>query len=419
MLTMLTMLYSKIISLCLLPLSLSLAAARGLFSSYASILAETIKTRASINDVSDEILLKICAVVKRLPNPSEDEDRLPANRLAPLVWEWRELVNSVKSLLYVAPERLQSPLSALSTTNRRFRNLSAPEIFRNINIGNDWDWRKALRALDSMILCEAVGTYAESFHIDLYIGPTWIERFQDGYDHKGPKPPLRFPLRLLDVLKSLKNVERLTLILPEYHTETFRTTFEAANATFPSVRTLALGPHMDWIIAMCPNVTAVSSHDSRWLHSNVDGNYKHRHSTNLITSAGRASHLQHFEMHEWWTLTQLETVYHSIPSISSLAMPGGEYEDGIESMLPPLSRFKSLRSLKLADAISLGVGFDPPWCGNAYDGPGGQALARQVAEDRRRATQKVVRMVFGRMPWLEQLWIGNHLITSSTREESG
>ena len=356
------------------------------------VLVETLKNKPSIDNLDDGLLLELCAAAKEKSNTS-------------------------MSFLGAAELPLISLQPSL-TTSRGLDHLFTTEVFQSIKVGRDWNWVQALRALDSIALCEALGQYTREFMFDLYIGPTWVESFREVYDHKGPTPPSRLPIRLLEVLSSLTNLEKLTLIIPEHHTEIFRTTFQNANASFPSVKTLVLGPHTDWVIHMSPNVETVSTHDWRWLHSNVDGQYRHQHSTDLINSAGQATRLRHFEMQEWWTLAQLENVYHAMPGIRSLAMTGGVYVDSLENLLPTLSRFQKLTSLVLAEASSLQVGFDPPMCGNVYDGPYGEALLQEVIEEGKEAERKVARMVYGMLPRLEELWVGDHSKASFSRSKS-
>lgn len=76
---------------------------------------------------------------------------------------------------------------------------------------------------------------------------------------------------LLGTLTQLKRLPKLTLLIPEVPTEVFRKTFEETNVSFPSVWALVLGPHMDWVIAICPNIESIPTHHWRWLYSDVDG----------------------------------------------------------------------------------------------------------------------------------------------------
>ena len=390
-LTMRILYHVTILSLCLLALP-TILLAHSLSRQRSYVLVSTLKNRPLAEKLDDSMVLKLCAAVKGTSNNTTSYT--------------------------IASEQPQFSLEAFSATNQRLDHVLTPEKLRIIKVGKGWGWAQALRALDAIALCEALDEHTREFMIDLSIGPTWVESFQEGYDYKGPTPPSRFPQKFLEVLTSLTNLEKLTLIIPEYHTEIFRTTFQKANTSFPSVRTLVLGPHMDWVIAMCPNVERISTHDWRWLHSNVDGQYSHQHSTDLINSAGQATNLRHFDMSEWWTLAQLENVHHAMPGISSLAMTGGMYNDRLEVLLPMLSRFQNLTSLVLAPAFNLHVGFDPPMCGNAFDGPDGEAYLQQVIEEGKEADEKVVRMVYGMLPRLEKLWVGDHFKASLSRSKS-
>lgn len=67
-----------------------------------------------------------------------------------------------------------------------------------------------------------------------------------------------------------------------------------------------------------------------------------------------------------------------MPAIQSLAIPGRRYQDGIETLLPTLRCFQSLKTHALADVSSLKVWYDRRGCGNAYMGLAGQRLLRNV-----------------------------------------
>ncbi|KAL8771538.1 MAG: hypothetical protein Q9209_002980 [Squamulea sp. 1 TL-2023] len=384
--------YVALVGLGLTALPLLPSALLTLFTRRPQNETEILGGSPSLDNLNDDILFEICASVKQL--------------------------YAGQNHTSYAHQQLLSPLKALSTTNKRMRNVAARAIFQGIKVGPNWNWERALRALDSITRCEAVSLYAKCFKIDLYIGPTYEEMERD-YDKRGPSPPKRFPQTLLEVLTSLASIKRLTLVIPEHHTKVFRKTFNKSKCSFPSACALVLGPHMDWIIAMCPNVTTVSSHDWRWLHSNVDGKYSNRHSADLIKSAGQAETLRHFRMHARWPREQLEAVYKAMPMIQSLSMLVGGSRDGIEGLLPTLSRFRDLTSLVLPDVSSLNVGFSPPWCGNAYMGPGGEELARQVERQGRQAADMVARMVFANLPKLEELWVGDHSKAIITRTNTG
>ncbi|KAL8627896.1 hypothetical protein Q9189_006387 [Teloschistes chrysophthalmus] len=142
------------------------------------------------------------------------------------------------------------------------------------------------------------------------------------------------------------------------------------------------------LLAKCPNIESIATHDWRWIHSNVDGDYTQRHSWELVVSAGRAKTLRHFEVMEWWTLERLEAVYRNTPEIQSLAMLGGRYHEGIKILLPVLGRFSHLTSLSLADIGSIGVDYTAPGCGNPYLGPRGDDPVHVWSEHKSPYTRK-------------------------------
>jgi hypothetical protein len=90
-----------------------------------------------------------------------------------------------------------------------------------------------------------------------------------------------------------------------------------------------------------------------------------------------------------------------------------------QELLPILSQFTNLQYLALPDTASLGVGFNPPGCGNAYMGPGGEEYRQQVKEEGRRYTVEVVDMVFPACPALRDLWIGDWTHVEAQRTQNG
>jgi hypothetical protein len=78
-----------------------------------------------------------------------------------------------------------------------------------------------------------------------------------------------------------------------------------------------------------------------------------------------------------------------------------------------------LEELMLASPVYLGVGFDPPRCGNAYMGPGGDELRKRVHEQRERADELVSRSVFQACASLKKLWIDDHRRAEVSRDDQG
>ena len=285
-------------------------------------------------------------------------------------------------------------LAKLTVTNKRIRALLSPILLRDLQVGKSW-WRAA-RALNAMERSTDAHMYAKAFKIEVY-----------NDDGKGPRPPKLLATGLATTLQAFQQLSMLILVIPEHHTEPFRKAFEDRAVTLASVRTLVLGAHMEWVISICSNVEMISTSGMQWLHSNVDGDFKHRHSFDLIRAAGLARKLRHFEMHDWWQRRHVWAIRRSMPKIESLAMPGGRYMGGVAELMPILGHFEQLRTLALANAADLDVGFEPPGCGNVYFGPGGEEYRNRVAEAGRQAENRVAEMAFAKIPGLAELWVGD------------
>ena len=336
--------------------------------------AIAIKNKPSLLQLPDEMILEICGWVKLVACASSRTRAGQCRGCASSRWALRNF----------------------SKSNKRLRNLTAPLLLEAANVGQGHGWWRASHALTAVENSLHVNYCTRTFKLHVYAGPG-----------KGANPPKRFLRRVALILPAMQKLKNLVLIIPEFQTEAFRRAFENSTLQLPTIQTLVLSPHTEWIIPMCPNVRIVSTNSYPWLHSIVGGNYRHRHSFDLVRAAGRAAKLHHFEMSAWWNQRLLWAIRKAMPDIESLAMPGGRYDDGIAALLPILAHFRSLKTLVLAGAGDLHVDFDPPRCGNAYMGSGGDALRRSVAEYGRQAEQRVAEMVFGRLKGLKELWLGN------------
>ncbi|KAL8884719.1 MAG: hypothetical protein Q9215_007294 [Flavoplaca cf. flavocitrina] len=374
----------------------------------------------SLNDLNDDVLLEIIAVVKHLFSVEERKERFYAiQRNQQSLWHEmsKGKDGTTSPLSDISRSQLVGPLMALSMTSRRFRNLAAPTIYRSINFAPNEDWWTALGKLDWMANCEAVRVFAKSVRI---YGPTQQGDDGGGGDYKGLEPPDQIASRLHGNLSILSNLKELTLVIPQPYSEILKTTFESSSHSFESVRTLILGLHAEWIIAKCPNVEVISACDWSWMRYNVNRKHGDQVSTDLIKAAGAAKRLRHFEMHNRWSHTRLDAVYQVMPQIHVLALPGGmPYKAGLEALLPVLRLFTNLKVLALAELRRLDVGFHPPRCGNVYRGPNGHLVRKRVEREREEAKIKAARMVFAKCLNLEELWIGDCVKVTIVRSGHG
>ena len=335
---------------------------------------ETSNSRPSLLMMNDDVLLEICKAVKYMA--LEHQTTVLDDR------------NSFK---------------LLSRANRYMRELMAPELFKSVRLSAG-SWPQALGIVESMQKCQAVQNHTKRLLLQVH----------------DPSAPAKVPRKLTELIRSMTKLETLTIEIPPEHARLFHEAFLRGGVNLPSVHTVVVGPCMEWIISMCPNVAAISTRDL-WLNTNPKGKDKRSHSYDLITAASEAKYLQHFEMNERWHSPMLQAVVVAMPHISSLAMTGTlrGVPPGIKECLPLLASFTNLKTLATVPTPHLGVGFNPPFCGNAYQGEGGAELRRKVKEEESKATRMVAEMVFKACQHLETLWIGSNNRATVTRNEDG
>ncbi len=286
-----------------------------------------------------------------------------------------------------------------------------------------------------------------------------LDRFLDiriPDDKSEDSMPSVLPGRLAELLSApFCQLRTLVFTVDETQAQAFGDKFRMAGIELRTVTTLMVGAYCDFMVPLCPNVEHVATYGWVWLHSNR-GAASREHSFRLIAAAGGARMLQHFEMNEWWSadllkgelaslsspltpvLTSLSAVYDAMPSIETLTLDGGQVRDSLkvcclvmatctmltvlithQALIPILSQFKKLKTLGLVGASSLDVGFNPPWCGNAYMGPGGAELLRRVQEEMEEANKCVADMVFGACFNLDVMVLGGSAKAVVTRDHGG
>jgi hypothetical protein len=72
-----------------------------------------------------------------------------------------------------------------------------------------------------------------------------------------------------------------------------------------------------------------------------------------------------------------------------------------------LSRFPCLEILAIPDTSALNIGFDPPLRGNAYLGPDGVELRKQLLREDRVAQERAATEIFDKCLSLRELWLGD------------
>ena len=211
------------------------------------------------------------------------------------------------------------------------------------------------------------------------------------------------------------------LQIPERLTSLFADEIAKDGITLPRVHTLVVGPYCDFAVSICPNVTAISNYGLRSFRTSLRSELDKQPTRNLIKAAGAAPNVTNLEITEWWQVELVEAIHEALPHLPSLSLQVevGDFGRGIADFIPALSRFEHLEHLALPDAYILHVGFNPPRCGNAFMGPGGMELAKQVAQEGRNAEERAAKMVASSIPRLKDVWIGDMARAEVVRNEDG
>lgn len=108
----------------------------------------------------------------------------------------------------------------------------------------------------------------------------------------------------MGLLSTMQELEKLVLVIPEYHTEKFERGFR--NLTFPHIKTLVVGPYCDFAARSCPNLQILSSNDWPFKESHRYGYHHRNHTMNLIRTAGNVPNLTRLEIDEYWNSERLD-----------------------------------------------------------------------------------------------------------------
>jgi hypothetical protein len=134
----------------------------------------------------------------------------------------------------------------------------------------------------------------------------------------------------------MQELEKLVLIIPEYHTEKFEREF--GNLIFPHIKTLVVSPYCDFAARSCPNLQTMSSNGWPFKESRKYDSFYRNHTTNFIRTAGNVPNLTRLEIDEYWDSERLDgeidllimgvslladylpAVFQAVPGIPSLAL---------------------------------------------------------------------------------------------------
>ena len=333
------------------------------------------RPKATIESVNEDVFYEICEAL--LQTTSQDERGNPVNG--------------------------HQYLKFLSSTNRNMRIRLEPRVFKTIYIDNR-SWHITLQALELIAKCQAAHRNMKKFHLKIY-----------NYVPGSLEPVDGIPAAFANILQTANHLEKLSIDVPEYEAKEYQKALERTKIRLPLVRSLELGPHTIWMIKYCPNVAALSTCKG-WM---APATRPYDYSFDLIQAARPASHIRSLEVEEHWSTELIEATAQKLPYLRHLGILGLVQYFRLKEFLPALGRLKRLRSLRLPMASELDIGFCPPDCGNAYMGPDGDEVERQVQREEKRAELRASLMVFEVCPELELVWVGRKKMSRPRQEMIG
>ncbi|KDQ53142.1 hypothetical protein JAAARDRAFT_197635 [Jaapia argillacea MUCL 33604] len=304
-----------------------------------------------------------------------------------------------------APNDARKSLFALSVVDSRTREACYPWLFHKVTFDKKRRYSPSWEGFDERMklmvknpaLCRAVKT----FELDAWVGDV----------ESNCPSPTTYAL-LPTFLASFPQLRTLNFRVQDAFVPGFQTAFDSVVEThgpFLTIENLTISRSCVFLIQHCPNILEFEE-DSLYRDKDVQ----------FVTMAESlrtcCQRLRHISTKESITSKTLRDLLTYIPHLEELKLEGGvrswcnDPEDqetsgqGIMKFLPTFARFPNLRKLILPNASSLDIGFNPPWCGNAYmNNPG---LVEQVAREGREASERVAKGVQTLCPVVSELWVG-------------
>ncbi|OCK79748.1 hypothetical protein K432DRAFT_382811 [Lepidopterella palustris CBS 459.81] len=329
-----------------------------------------------------------------------------------------EICSYVSTIHENSPYGYFTPLKNLSLVNRHFRDITVPILFRNVRIVTperhsdvvtEGDWKIARAAMDGL---EGFMKHIKMLTFDIY-----------GYKHP-TQPPLQQDMdRIAHFLGSLPRLHKFIFCVPKPHVPFLASSFKVANITLSAVKTLFFNPVSIFIVPMCPAVETIIMHTPYYdgIDQETEASVE-AYKVQLIEALSSAKQLQRFEAAGSWSESDVNGLRIVAPNLKHLNMIGGGYNgyaSPLSAIFPALSQFEHLEHLDVETAFRLGMGYHPPFCGNAYMGPGGDELRKEVGERGVQTEEKVAQMAFSACKALKELWVGDHARAVVVRDGKG
>ncbi|CAH0051670.1 unnamed protein product [Clonostachys solani] len=270
-------------------------------------------------------------------------------------------------------DALDDPAEALCNPDSVERSSSAEipgDLFKRIKVSNEWKaWSQVELHLSEILDCPvALHTVEEfEFHIDLNETSLPPSSTLDLFVQLFDKTPQMKTLTWEGAILKYDEREELPPSPIEQH-------FTLHNVQFPGVRTMILGPNLDFFVPMAPNLQSLcSSSDPGW------GKWMRHYfprplgkpTFGLVKAASGASKLREFELAALWTKELTTEFRQGFPDLETIRLHGsldGFGHDGCElgevlnGTLEDISHLKALTEICLPLTQDPLLGLEFPGC---------------------------------------------------------
>ncbi|KAF8908020.1 hypothetical protein CPB85DRAFT_1310476 [Mucidula mucida] len=314
-----------------------------------------------------------------------------------------ELDNDVLDIvcgLLSESDKNSASLIPLSTTDKRTRVIAIRHLFKRLKlyfVGNQ-PWKRGSARLKTWnpklapFVKSVEMTFASAHH-------AFVNQTEEDLGAEEAVKQLAGVLSTLTKLRKIacsihdpKHEQRLEKALRTRHVQPFALAEEAH------------GPSSHIFVRLCPNARYISNLDKASFSYGSE-----ERARKLYDLLHLAPKLDSLEITSSWSTSTLQELRNAAPNVSRLLLNGGLLNRSLNiySLIPVFASFPTLKILRVMSLSRLGVGYDPPRCGNSYMGSHGAQLRERLERQCHESTEKVATAVFDACKQLVELWLGS------------
>ena len=301
--------------------------------------------------------------------------------------------NDMRCLRPQSPWRRSPPKSSLlslCSTCRRIRYVGAPLVYRRAAVIDPSLCRTERQDLESALSsieeCEPYQRYGRLLFIQLGDVQSKVARYL-----------------LRQTTSSLNNLEALRLEVNSFGNrqdvpENLLEALRKDTSWLPSLRSLVISENLEKLLHDFDGISSLEIRNR--------GPYLNAPVFQQCVNSGKFSNLRELELNIRWHPQLLNELNHQLHHLEALGVVGNcIWGSPFLELLPALSCFPRLKTLTTVYASEMGVGFDPPDCGNAYMGPGGEERRRKTEIEEEKVLEYVGHETFEACRELKVIWM--------------